>query len=307
MRLVRVAVSGVELAVRDWGEADLRPLVFWPGLNPWGALQLAELAPQLVEEGFRVLSIAAPVGGDSPALPDAGGYRPRALAELVLAVAHRLALTRFLFLGASWGAAIGVHLAAAAPERLSGLVLVDGGYADAEFPAGSLEELEARFVADQARFVFSDWSSYVEWAAEAVVDWRPTLRERYLAGMEEAAGAIRSRTDARAAARAAFGMACEPATDRLVELADAVPVLLLATADADGDALARFRVAVPQAEIVLVDCGHDILEARPAEVHRAVMSWVLRASNADPTGRGSRPLAPPSRTPTAVEELEERR
>lgn len=83
-------VAGVR--VRQWGREDGSPLVYWHALNPFGALQLIEAGPAWAERGFRVLAIAAPGGGDSPALADPDSYRPTRLAQLTIAVANALAI-----------------------------------------------------------------------------------------------------------------------------------------------------------------------------------------------------------------------
>jgi pimeloyl-ACP methyl ester carboxylesterase len=108
---------------REWG-AGGRPLVFWPGLNPWGELQLVEVGPLLAERGFHVVSLVPPIVDD----PDA--YLPTRLAKHVLDVADGRGIDRFVFMGHSWGASIGVHLAADHPDRVERLVLLDAGHTD---------------------------------------------------------------------------------------------------------------------------------------------------------------------------------
>ena len=58
-----------------------------------------------------------------------------------------LALDQVAFVGFSWGATVGVHLAAASPERVRALVLLDGGYRDPhdepDFADRGLGEVEA--------------------------------------------------------------------------------------------------------------------------------------------------------------------
>src|SRR5437016_6063769 len=130
MNVATVAVGGVNVVVREWGIQSARPLVFWPALNPWGSLQFVEVGPLLAERGYRVFSIAAPGTGETPAFDDPEAYRPTQLAQLAVAVAASLGLDRFVFMGASWGASIGVHLAVQFPERVEALVLVDAGHTD---------------------------------------------------------------------------------------------------------------------------------------------------------------------------------
>ena len=130
MLLKSVRVGGVELVIRQWGEDEGRPLLFWHGLNPFGALQLNEVGPAWAARGFCVLSIAAPGIADSPSLAELEGYRPSRLAGLVVELADLLSLERFAFVGWSWGASIGVHLAVRHRGRLEALVLLDAGHTD---------------------------------------------------------------------------------------------------------------------------------------------------------------------------------
>ena len=253
---------------REWGAPGGRPLLFWPGLNPWGSLQLVEVGPLLAERGFRVIAIAAPGAGETPPLDDPDDYLPSRLAAIVLGVADRAGIDRFVFMGHSWGGSIGVHLAAIHPERIDALVLLDAGYSDVE-TGESRDELVRRFEADQAGFAFDGWDAYFSWLRERVRDWRPTLEPRYREGMTERDGKIVPRASAQAAAWALHGVQTEPPRsthDRL-----SVPVLLLLAADADPE---DFAERVPQAAVERVDSGHDVVEDAPEETVRLVTDWL---------------------------------
>jgi len=102
----------------------------------------------LADRGFRVLSIAAPGMGETPPLESPDDYRPTRLAELVLDVAGERGIDRFVYMGFSWGASIGVHLAAGNPERVEALVLLDAGHTDVVLDA-TREQLEAEFAREQ--------------------------------------------------------------------------------------------------------------------------------------------------------------
>jgi pimeloyl-ACP methyl ester carboxylesterase len=249
---------------REWGPADGRPLVFWPGLNPWGGLQLVEAGPLLGERGFRVTSIAPPGGGETPPLDDPDAYRPSRLAELVLEVADTQGFDRFAFMGASWGASIGVHLASAHGERVQALILLDAGHTDVKLDR-TRDELVAEFEAEQAEVVFESWDGFFEYARERVRSWRPELELRYRAGMTERAGKIVPLASPRAAAWALHGVAAEPPSSQHGRLT--MPVLLVLARDReDREARTRFEAAVPHAEIVVLDSGHDIAEDIPHEL-----------------------------------------
>jgi pimeloyl-ACP methyl ester carboxylesterase len=253
---------------REWGALGARPLIFWPGLNPWGSLQLVEVGPLLAERGIRVIAIAAPGAGETPPLAAPDDYLPTRLARIVLAVADALGADRFVFMGHSWGGSIGVHLAALHPERVDALILLDAGYSDVE-RVESLDELVRAFETDQAEFAFESWDAYFTWVRGRVRNWRPALEPRYREGMTERGGKIVPRANARAAAWALHGVGMEPPRSTHARLS--VPVLLLLAAAADPEGFAE---RVPQAVVERVDSGHDVVEDAPDETVALVADWL---------------------------------
>ena len=232
-----------------------------------------EVGPLLAERGFRVLSIAPPGCGETPALDDADGYKPSRLADLVVEVADAHGVDRFVYMGHSWGGSIGAHLAALHPDRLDGIVLLDGGYSDVEAPRVLRRILVERFEREQSAFAFDDWDAFLDWVQTRVRSWRPALEPRYRAGMVERDGKIVARASARAGAWALHGVMSEPPTK--VHARIRVPVLLLVAADdAASDDVDRFRAAVPQAVIRAVDSGHDVPEDAPDELVAVVADWL---------------------------------
>ena len=237
--------------VREWGPANGVPLVFWPGLNHFGALQLVEVGPLLAERGVHVLACEPPWD-----LPEPDDYLPSRLADLVL---ETVPFERFVFMGHSWGGSIGVQLAADHPERLEGLVLLDAGYRDVELE-GSRDELVESFEAEQAAFGFDSWDAFREWVG-------PRNWERYRAGVVERDGRIVARSSARAAAWALHGVSREKQTATHERLH--LPILLLLARDAQG--------SIPNAEIHRLDAGHDLVEDAPEETAQLVAAWLESA------------------------------
>jgi pimeloyl-ACP methyl ester carboxylesterase len=84
------------------------------GLRPWDRLP----------EGFELLRVDARGHGASSADREPGAYRWPSLAADLLALADALGHPRFVAGGASMGAAVALHAAAAAPERVDALVLM---------------------------------------------------------------------------------------------------------------------------------------------------------------------------------------
>jgi pimeloyl-ACP methyl ester carboxylesterase len=138
----------------------------------------------LAEKGLRVIAIAPPGAGESPPLDEPDAYLPSRLAEIVLDVADGLGLDRFVFMGHSWGASIGVHLGARHPDRVDRLVLPDAGHTDVTLDV-SRDELVQQFESDQAQFVFDNWDAFFAWASERMRAWRPALEPRYRQDMYE--------------------------------------------------------------------------------------------------------------------------
>ena len=169
-----VRVDGALLALHEWGAPDGRPVLFWHPLGPASSgLYANELGPVLAERGFR--------GGAGRARATAARRRCRAkryalpaLVRLVEALLDELGWERAAFVGHSWGASIGLHVAAAAPERLTALALLDTAYDDpANLPGhGPLtyEEQLERQRATTAGWRWASWDALVD-------DLRGSVRE----------------------------------------------------------------------------------------------------------------------------------
>ncbi len=273
---------GFPLVVREWGDGD-RLLVYWPGLTPFGTLHLNEAGPVWAETyGLHVISISPP-GVETEALPAEAYALPR-LAALVVDLLDALGLERAAYAGFSWGASIGCHLGALHAERLSSLVLLDAGYQDVPADGKNLEERIEDARTMQAGFRFDDWEGLFAAAREAGGRWSPEREERLRSGMREEGGQLVVAASPEAAAAALHGVIADPPTGQLEALGrTGLPVLLVTSGDRAGDeagqaSVARFREAVPQAEVVHVpDSGHDLLADAPAETIRAVGGFLRPA------------------------------
>lgn len=253
------------LELREWGRPDAPTLVYWPGLNLAAPYQLDALGPRLAALGYRVLAVDPP-GWRTPPL-EREEYRPTALARRLLDTTHE---ARFVFLGWSWGATIGVHLAALAPERLGALALLDAGYTDFQdepaFEPPDYDELVAQY----RGYGFETWE-------EALA--HTPVREAF----RQEGARIVPRVAPQAAAAALVGVVEEPPSARLAALGDArTPVLLLAasaTLERLGPGpLQRFRARVPHAEVVTLDALHDVLRHVPDETLSALAAFLSEAA-----------------------------
>ena len=112
------------LTAQIWGNADAPPLL---ALHGWldNAGSFALLAPRLAER-FRVIALELPGHGHSSHLPAGISYHYVDYVSAVLSAADALGLERYTLLGHSMGAGIASLLAAATPQRIERLFLIEG-------------------------------------------------------------------------------------------------------------------------------------------------------------------------------------
>lgn len=120
----RITLPHLELAAQVWGDDTLPPLV---ALHGWldNAGSFARLAPQLAAR-YRVIALDLPGHGHSDHLVAGASYHYLDYVQVVLAAADALRLDRYSLLGHSLGAGIAALVAAASPERIERLLLIEG-------------------------------------------------------------------------------------------------------------------------------------------------------------------------------------
>jgi pimeloyl-ACP methyl ester carboxylesterase len=181
--------------------------------------------------------------------------------------------------GWSWGATIGVHLAARHADRLTALVLLDAGHTDVqdlgEWTDASLEERVAESESNPVSF--AGWDEVVRIARERATAWRPALEERVRAGLEERDGRIVARGSIAAAAAAFHWVGVERPSAQLLALGGLeLPILLAIASRNDTSAqVERFQDAVLHARVVAIDSEHDLFAHAPDETARVVADWLL--------------------------------
>lgn len=120
----RIALASLQLAAQVWGDDTSPPLL---ALHGWldNAGSFARLAPLLAKR-YRVIALDLPGHGHSDHLAGGASYHYLDYVQLVLASADALSLDRYSLLGHSLGAGIAALVAAARPERLDRLLLIEG-------------------------------------------------------------------------------------------------------------------------------------------------------------------------------------
>ncbi|HET7857168.1 MAG TPA: alpha/beta hydrolase [Gaiellaceae bacterium] len=275
-----VEVADAKLLLHEW-EADGPPILFWHALGDHSSLQMIEAAPVLARFfGYRVIGVDAPGFGGSGRLPDEA-YRMPALVDLAGELVDALEVDRPVWSGSSWGATIGVHFAAAQAERLSALVLLDGGYLHTT-EGKSLDELKEHW-RGQEGFRYASWDVLFAEAGEYFGRWSPELEEYARASFREEDGAVVSIMGSDVYAAAIHGVEQAPPWSSLEEIGKSgLPVLLLAAEKVPADleerraaGLERFGQLVRQADVrVVPGAPHFVLESRPGEAARMMGGWL---------------------------------
>jgi pimeloyl-ACP methyl ester carboxylesterase len=237
---IAVTAGGTSLLVRSWGDPHARALLCWHGVGftSRASLTFTDLARLLVEHGLRVVALDAPGYGSSPPLP-VKRYHPHALADLIPPILDSCELDRTIFVGFSWGGDVGCHVAARHPDRLSGLVLLDAGYADPPFDPSV------------------PYATYLELNEQRAAASDATVEPAVVAAVE-------------------FGMAnAPPSATRSAIAASKLPVLVVAARDAADDHLSRFTQDVPQARIYRAEgLDHNVLADAGETVASALIKWL---------------------------------
>jgi pimeloyl-ACP methyl ester carboxylesterase len=276
-----VDVGETQLALREWGDESGRPLLFWHALGDHTSLQLIETAPLLVRDRLRVIGVDAPGFGGSPRLPDKR-YQLPALVGLARDLLDALGLDRVVWLGSSWGGTVGVHVAAAHPDRIEALVLLDGGYlGPADDLGASLKMLRRHWRSQPALWSYESWEAVDDDARAVFKRWTPEIAASCRSAYREQDGKVVSIMGPDVYAAAIWGVLCAPPADGLARLgASGVPTLLLAATlppeeeERRRPAREQFAEIVPHGEIRLMETMHFVLEDAPEDAARAIGAWL---------------------------------
>jgi pimeloyl-ACP methyl ester carboxylesterase len=257
----------LRVVTRGEGEA----VVFIPGLLG-SAYGYRHLTAPLVADGYRTIVIE-PLGMGRSARPRRADYSLAAQANRVRAVLDSLDIASAVVVAHSLGSSIALHLAARYPNRVRGVVSIEGGIAETAMRPGLKKAMRwaplIKLVASQdavrpilARELRAS-SADDDWIADEVLN-------SYLADFAADVGATLDAFKGMADAPGPEGL-----EDRLPQIRAPV-VLLLGAAPHKGapaaEEVTALRTRVPTITVERVpDAGHFVHEERPAVVLAALV------------------------------------
>jgi pimeloyl-ACP methyl ester carboxylesterase len=142
-REIQIALPHLRLAARAWGDPNLPALL---ALHGWldNAGSFDKLAPLLCEH-FHIVALDLPGHGRSAQRPPGLWYHYVDYPGDVLAAADALGWTQFSLLGHSLGGAVACAVAAACPQRIDRLLLIEALGPLADDPSQALTQLQRAF------------------------------------------------------------------------------------------------------------------------------------------------------------------
>ena len=274
----RIALPHLALHAQVWGDATLPPLV---ALHGWldNAGSFARLAPRLAAR-YRVIALDLPGHGHSDHLAAGASYHYLDYVQLVLAAADALRLDRYSLLGHSLGAGIAALVAAASPERIERLLLIEGLGPLGDDGSHTLqrfrEALAPRGDNGKPLRIFRDVAQAI--AARSMASGLPAGQARPIVerGLVEAGGGWRWRSDPRLTRPSAMRLA-EAQVHALLRGIAAPTALLLAqpaTSYLPSAPMQARAECVANIAVSHLGGGHHLHLEHPAEV----AAWIDAAT-----------------------------
>lgn len=270
----RIALPHLTLAAQVWGDDGAPPLL---ALHGWldNAGSYALLAPLLASR-FRVIALDLPGHGHSDHLPPGSSYHYLDYVHAVLQAADVLGLDRYTLVGHSMGAGIASLVAAATPQRIERLRLIEGIGPLGDDGTNTLTRFRESFArsarGSRPQRVFPDVDQAVS-ARVIVSGLRADLAQPIVArGVIESDGGWRWRSDPRLTHNSSVRLADSQIKAILAGIEAPTALMLASPATPylpSAPMLAR-AYCVPLMLVSHVDGGHHLHLEHPA----AVAAWI---------------------------------
>ena len=278
-----IELRGLSFHYREY-ERDGRPLVLLHGVA--SSSRIFILLGPILGQRFRALALDQRGHGES-AKPD-DGYDFDSVTKDLKSFIDALELERPVIVGHSWGGNVAMQYAADYPDRVAGLVLVDGGFLEISArPGATWEQAERQMAPPDMTHLRAEELIEMAKKWELGTQWSEEIEAAILGNFEIMPnGKIRARLS-----RANHMQVVRALWDQKVsELAPNVvcPVLFIAAERAGSEGSERWmemkRAGIERAEgllrqvevVWMKDTIHDIPLHKPRELAQLIEDFVLK-------------------------------
>jgi pimeloyl-ACP methyl ester carboxylesterase len=280
MKHQKMELDGKTVSYDEAGNRKKPVLICLHGLAGSAAYSFSELSQKL-SAYFHLILIDQPGHGRSSSFPNEEDYLFSNLAAWYEKVFSTLVDKPFYILGHSWGADVALHYAKHYPDKVNGIILLDGAFT---FPLYQDDmTFETAYEGwnsylDNANY--SNWENILREYRNYTKRWNPTIEQSVstIFNKNETYELIASKNTILPIIQAFFS---EPFTDAYPVIKS--PLLLIhATepAELDGarlEGIALIMNNVKDATIIsLANTGHMIQWDKPEEVASEIIKWVMK-------------------------------
>ncbi|MAN93876.1 MAG: hypothetical protein CL700_06690 [Chloroflexi bacterium] len=133
-------IGNLKVRYLDWG-GDGQPLLALHGLA--SSAHWYDILAPLLRDRYHIYAPDQRGHGQTTSAPD--GYDWKTLSDDMVGLMDHIGLDQMAVMGHSWGGNVATNLAANAPDRVSRLIMIDGGFLDGRlFPGATWEAFSHR-------------------------------------------------------------------------------------------------------------------------------------------------------------------
>ncbi|MCU5472943.1 MULTISPECIES: alpha/beta hydrolase [Bacillus cereus group] len=179
-----------EASVCEWGDKSNPQIICFHGLGST-KLSFIEIA-ELLKDNYHIVSFDLPGHGKTSSFEKDEDYGAAHLINWVVALLEHIGKETFHIVAHSWGASVALHYAAACPEKVNKMVLLDGGYhhgkmnaayfaklykdvKEGECPPRSLEEEIIHYEKDFDEYIFDSKEAFIQSEKTVYSRWSPLI------------------------------------------------------------------------------------------------------------------------------------
>ncbi|WP_088006031.1 alpha/beta fold hydrolase [Indiicoccus explosivorum] len=262
----------------EHGHPESPALVCLHGLAGSSRYSFSSLIRQL-EDDFQLFLFDSPGHGGTPPFSEPEAYRFSSLAGWYEELFARCVPGSFFLLGHSWGADVALHYASRYPDRVEGLILLDGAFT---FPHNQPEMTRKTALEGWADYmdsaVYPDWDAVMADFRQYTVKWNRDREADVKSLFEETEGGLRLTVPKQAVLAIIEAFFDEPFTDAYPRLS--MPVLLLHAEEpreldaARASGITQMEAAIPDVTIQRIEgAGHLLMWDAPEETAEKISRW----------------------------------